>query len=296
MVAPTTTTVYYAWSSTTTRLLIWWIAFTMSTAGLRCVASLAREHPCSLVVLFAQQRSSSTFLLSLYYSTSHQRQYQYETCAVNRWRYRNARLSQQQLRGRAGCGGHGVAQLSSSTNAPDSSSTTTKTTTTKLPQESTQHLPTSETQSSSPSIANWKTQWRRRTGRVFSAVGFVASSTRALYYNGPWWSQWQTKWNPTVQALRGFLERSGIDLEIAAQLNVRLLENLMILSRVERAMLNGADRRDLALLSTGINESDCDKDTASWRPPLTNQALRYVTYVNTCMCWLNLRWSECISS
>jgi hypothetical protein len=78
-----------------------------------------------------------------------------------------------------------------------------------------------------------------------------------------------------VEALRAFLERSGIDLEISAQLNVRLLDNLILLSRVERAALNGKDRRDLALLSS-CNDRDNDNDTASWRPPLTDKALRYV--------------------
>ena len=79
-----------------------------------------------------------------------------------------------------------------------------------------------------------------------------------------------------MDALRAFLARSGIDLEIAAQLNVRLLDNLIILSRVERAALNGMDRRDLALLSS-CNDRDNENDSAeSWRPPSTDKALRYV--------------------
>lgn len=69
-----------------------------------------------------------------------------------------------------------------------------------------------------------------------------------------------------MDALRQFLERSGIDLEIASLLNVRLLDNIIILSRVEKAALNGRDRRDLAL-SSSISPSMI---------PSNEKALRYV--------------------
>jgi len=68
------------------------------------------------------------------------------------------------------------------------------------------------------SIPGWKKRWRRRTGGVLSAVGFVTSSTRALLTMDR--SQFQKQWKPMVDALGNFLEQSGIDLEISALLNV----------------------------------------------------------------------------
>jgi len=56
-----------------------------------------------------------------------------------------------------------------------------------------------------------------------------------------------------VDALGSFLEQSGIDLEISPLLNVRLLDNIVVLGRVEKAALNGRDRRDLALLQKNVS-------------------------------------------
>jgi len=56
-----------------------------------------------------------------------------------------------------------------------------------------------------------------------------------------------------VDALGSFLEQSGIDLEISPLLNVRLLDNIIILGRVEKAAINGRDRRDLALLQKNVS-------------------------------------------
>jgi hypothetical protein len=86
----------------------------------------------------------------------------------------------------------------------------------------------------------WRKRMQRRAGVALSAVGFVSSATRALVMDR------RQQWKPTVEALRNFLHTSGIYLELSALLNVRLLDNLIILSRIERAALKGMDRRDLA--------------------------------------------------
>jgi hypothetical protein len=89
----------------------------------------------------------------------------------------------------------------------------------------------------------WRKRLQRRAGGVLSAVGFATSATRALVTHG------SKQWKPSVDALRSFLKTTGIDLELSALLNVRLLDNIILLSRIENAALKGKDRRDLALCS-----------------------------------------------
>jgi len=86
---------------------------------------------------------------------------------------------------------------------------------------------------------------RKGIGGFFSAIGFVSSATTALLTDR---AQFQ-RFKPTVQALRNFLKTSGIDLEFSKSLNHRLLENVIILRRIQSAATEGSDRRDLALLS-----------------------------------------------
>jgi len=115
----------------------------------------------------------------------------------------------------------------------------------------------------------WKKRLRRRTGAALSAVGFLTSATRALLTDR---SQFQRAWKPTVDALRSFLRKSGIDLEISALLNVRLLDNILILSRVEKAALNGKDRRDLAVCSR--HDVEASSKSHCVRLPTHDEALR----------------------
>jgi hypothetical protein len=107
----------------------------------------------------------------------------------------------------------------------------------------------------------WRKRMQRRAGVALSAAGFVSSATRALVTDR------RQQWKPTVEALRNFLNTSGIYLELSALLNVRLLDNLIILSRVERAALKGMDRRDLAC------RTDASPMTAV---PSAEEALRFV--------------------
>jgi hypothetical protein len=109
--------------------------------------------------------------------------------------------------------------------------------------------------------SGWSKGIQRRAGGVLSAVGFATSATRALLTDR------SQQWKPTVDALRSFLKKSGIDLELTALLNRRLLYNIILLSRVEKAALKGNDRRDLAL---------CSETAISI--PTGEEALRYVDH------------------
>jgi hypothetical protein len=109
----------------------------------------------------------------------------------------------------------------------------------------------------------WRKRMQRRAGVALSAAGFVSSATRALLTDR------RQQWKPTVEALRNFLNTSGIYLELSALLNVRLLDNLIILSRVEQAALKGMDRRDLA----------CRTDASPMvAVPSAEEALRFVVH------------------
>lgn len=101
-----------------------------------------------------------------------------------------------------------------------------------------------------PSGSGWRKRLQRRTGGVLSAAGFVISATRAMV------TDHKQQWKPTVAALRSFLKATEIDLELSALLNVRLLDNIVLLSRVEKAALKGKDRRELALSGVSTIPSD----------------------------------------
>jgi hypothetical protein len=70
---------------------------------------------------------------------------------------------------------------------------------------------------------------------------------------------------PTVEALKRFLKTSGIDLELSRSLNVRLLDNIVILGRIQTFALEGRDRRDLVLLPKAKDQL-----------PTPEESLRYV--------------------
>jgi hypothetical protein len=122
---------------------------------------------------------------------------------------------------------------------------------------------------SNQKVSSWRNtkHLRRRAGAVLSAIGFLASATRGLLGSSVaasrhwFWRQGQQLQQDehqhqeqhqtavVVDALRRFLQTSGIDLELSSALrNVRLLDNIIILTRVERVALQDLDRRDLALL------------------------------------------------
>jgi Lipase (class 3) len=85
---------------------------------------------------------------------------------------------------------------------------------------------------------------------MITGVGFVSSATVALVSNR---AQYR-RWKPSVEMLQNFLESTGIYLELAQALNVRLLDNTVILGRIQK-ILDGrggaaADIRDRVLANT----------------------------------------------
>lgn len=80
---------------------------------------------------------------------------------------------------------------------------------------------------------------------MITGIGFVSSATVALVSNR---AQYR-RWKPSVEMLQNFLESTGIYLELAQALNVRLLDNTVILGRIQK-ILDGrtaADIRDRVL-------------------------------------------------
>jgi hypothetical protein len=107
-------------------------------------------------------------------------------------------------------------------------------------------------------------------------MGFVASSSKALLTTE------RTHWVPTMDAFFRFLKTTGIDLELQSLLNARLLDNIIILGRVQTEALllekddrdiqqQRRDRRDDALLDTSNS-----KATTATTLPTKEEALRYV--------------------
>ena len=301
------TSLLYIWSS---RLFTCWLSVTMlNFGGVRknvCdAASFASHHPLVDFRRFYQHRprvrlGGSSHNIDFYNgrTTHHRRCDPFSAIAFTGLRYRSYLPSQ--LRGGSGivcmvpASAHYhdettttatkkaaksdavvVASESSGSEpfAADDNSTTQETVFSSSSTSSSTLQPPSTATLSNANSLSWNKRWRRRAGSVFSAVGFVASSSRALLA-GDVRAQLQTQWKPTVAALRAFLARSGIDLELTALLNVRLLDNLIILSRVERAasVAQGLDRRDLALLSSCCG-GDSNNDARSWVPS-TEKALR----------------------
>lgn len=88
--------------------------------------------------------------------------------------------------------------------------------------------------------ARFTRSFRASLSRVFSAAGFVSSSATSLLTDR---DQLQ-RLKETVEAFRNFMKSSGIDLELFQTLNVRLLDNVIILGRVQKAAVMGTDLRD----------------------------------------------------
>lgn len=114
-----------------------------------------------------------------------------------------------------------------------------------------------------PKRKNLLRRAQQLTGDLFSALGFVTSSTTALLFDR---RQFQ-RLKPSVLALRQFLKTSGIDLELSHSLNSRLLNNIVILGRVHAVMYEGKDRRDDAL-----------SEKTNLSIPTEEEALRYMRY------------------
>lgn len=119
-----------------------------------------------------------------------------------------------------------------------------------------------------------KTFKRLRTGvsSMITGLGFVSSATRAFLAD----RKQSRIWKPAVDSLRNFLKDSGIDLELSQTLNVRLLDNSVILGRVQKviSLSQATDVRDLALRSRSPrNDKSVLHSVEEYR--------RYVTFTRT---------------
>ena len=102
-------------------------------------------------------------------------------------------------------------------------------------------------------------QLRAGVSRIFSAAGFFSSSTTSLIRD----REQLQRLKVTVEAFQNFLTSSGIDVELRDALNLRLLDNLIILGRVQKAALQGEDIRDTVLLS--VQPTDMPSNEESYR-------------------------------
>lgn len=123
---------------------------------------------------------------------------------------------------------------------------------------------TSRDASTAGSSSGWTRRWRRAASSVLSAGGLVASTAAALATDR---TQYQQQWKPSVAALRKYLETSGIDSELAKAWNTRLLDNLVILARIQKLTWADLDRRDTAPRSASLKGI-----------PSNEEALRYMKY------------------
>jgi hypothetical protein len=103
---------------------------------------------------------------------------------------------------------------------------------------------------------------QRTASGVISGIGFLSSAATDLLTDR---SSFRQRWQPSVDAMKNFLQKSGIDLEISNSLNIRLLDRVVILARVQSQLIGSADRRDLAL-APGVKR------------PSNEESLRYMRY------------------
>jgi len=83
---------------------------------------------------------------------------------------------------------------------------------------------------------------RKSVGNAASTSGFLASVITSIWADR---AQFQRS-KPLVQAFRNFLSTSGIDLELSTSLNVHLLRNVVVLSRIQSILDARKDRREQA--------------------------------------------------
>ena len=92
-------------------------------------------------------------------------------------------------------------------------------------------------------INKWITvNLRKQAAGVLAALGLVSSTSTALFADKMALSD---RLKPAI-ALQTFLKSEGIDLELTPTLNRRLLTNMMLLQRVQAAILSeeDSDRKD----------------------------------------------------
>jgi hypothetical protein len=97
---------------------------------------------------------------------------------------------------------------------------------------------------------------RATISRIFSALGFLTSSTTSLFND----HHQVERLKPTVEAFQSFLTSSGIHLELSEAMNRRLLDNILILGRVQKSMLAGKDMRDSVKPATQLQNIPLQED------------------------------------
>jgi hypothetical protein len=80
---------------------------------------------------------------------------------------------------------------------------------------------------------------------------------------------------PLVDSLVHFLKKSGIDLELSKSLNVRLLDNVILLARVQKLLLQDRDIRDLVAAAAAPAVGTVAGVAVV---PSNEEALRYMKY------------------
>ena len=103
---------------------------------------------------------------------------------------------------------------------------------------------------------------RRGAGGIASTAGFLSSAATSIIADR---AQFR-KSKPTVEALRLFLNKSGIDLELSQSLNIHLLRNVIVLGRIQRVLAERSDRREITKAKEKISI------------PSKEEALRYMKY------------------
>ena len=103
---------------------------------------------------------------------------------------------------------------------------------------------------------------RRGAGGIASTAGFLSSAATSIITDR---AQFRRA-KPTVEALKLFLKKSGIDLELSQSLNVHLLRNVIVLGRIQKVLAERSDRRELSKTKQNIVI------------PSREEALRYMRY------------------
>jgi hypothetical protein len=139
---------------------------------------------------------------------------------------------------------------------------------------------------------------RKHAGVVLASVGFAASATRALFVVSAGQQQQRNNQQlspssslqikPLVDSLVHFLKTSGIDLELSKSINFRLLDNVILLARIQKLLLlqqqqkalgGAGDIRDLvAAAAASSHTTTATSNDATVVPPSNEEALRYMKY------------------
>ena len=121
----------------------------------------------------------------------------------------------------------------------------------------------------STTVAPWSRYFvqvlRRGAGGIASTAGFLSSAATSIITDR---AQFRRA-KPTVEALKLFLNKSGIDLELSQSLNVHLLRNVIVLGRIQKVLAERSDRRE------------CSKTKQTIAIPSREEALRYMRYATS---------------